>query len=91
MHGNSLLAAGGFAPVSKAWVDGMSHRYMGDNTLLEKRLFACESAIDELFHDDERARRQIFTKGAYGREGDDVGHPGALQYIDIGPVVEAGG
>src|SRR6185369_9930134 len=63
---------------------------MGDAALAEKRAFALEGAVDELVDQYEGSRRQYRPERSTSRKRDQVGHAGALEYVDVGPVVDVG-
>jgi hypothetical protein len=48
-------------------------------------------AVDELVDQHEGAGRQLLAERAAGRERNEVGDAGALQYVDIGAIVDVGG
>src|SRR5216684_7858593 len=69
----------------------MRHRHMGDAAFAEERAFAFVGAVDELIDQDEGAGRQFFLERAAGRQRHEIGNAGALEDVDIGPVVDVGG
>ena len=69
----------------------MRHRHVGDATSAEERACPVERAIDELVDQHEGAGRQLLLERAAGRERDQIGHARALQYIDVGAVVDVRG
>ncbi len=68
----------------------MGHRDVGDQPLTEKALLAREGAVNELVDHHEVTGRQVLAQRAAGRERQDIGDAGALQGIDVGPVVDRG-
>ena len=68
----------------------MRHRNMRDAALAEERALALVGAVDELVDQHEGAGRQVFLERAAGRQRDKVGDAGALEHVDIGPVVDVG-
>src|SRR6266478_5949269 len=62
------------------------------NTTRSKKTFsACESPIDELADHDKIAWGKLLAQAADGGERHDLGHPAALQRIDIGAKIDFGG
>ena len=64
---------------------------MRHQPLAEERALALVGAVDELVDQHEGARRQFLLERAAGRQRHQIGDAGALQDVDIGPVVDVGG
>jgi hypothetical protein len=69
----------------------MRHRHMRHQPLAEERALALVGAVDELVDQDKRTGRQFLLERAAGRQRHQVGDAGALEHVDIGPVVDIGG
>ena len=70
--------------------DRMRHRDMGDAAFAEERALALVRAVDELVDQHEGAGRQFLLERTAGRQRHQVGDAGALQDVDIGPVIDVG-
>ena len=68
----------------------MRHRHMRDTAFAEEGGFPPGGAVDELIDHHEGAGRQIFPERAAGRQGNEIGDPGAFQHVDVGAVVDVG-
>ena len=75
----------------QARADRMGHRHMGDKAGAEEAFLAGEGAVDELVGHHEGAGRQFLFQRAAGRDRDHIGDADALQGVDIGAVIDAGG
>ena len=90
-HDGDVLGHGGFGEVdAQARRYRMRHRYVGDATPAEKRTLAFVSAIHELIDQHKRSRRQILLERTTSRQRDKIGHAGAFEHVDIGPIVDIG-
>src|ERR1035437_1708895 len=67
------------------------HRHVGHQSGAKKTLLPGKGSINELVHNHEHAWPQILAQGTDRTDGDQVGHAGALQDINVGPVVDLGG
>jgi hypothetical protein len=66
-------------------------RDVGHAAFAEERALALVSAVDELVDQDEGAWRQVLFERAARRQRDQIGDAGALEDVDIGPVIDVGG
>ena len=69
----------------------MGEWHMRDAAGSEEAGFAAERAVDELIGEHEQAGIEIAAVGAAGGDGDDVGHAGALERVDVGAIVDGRG
>ena len=66
----------------------MRDRDMRDTAGAEEGFLARKTPVNELVHNDEMARRQIFSQGPHGGKRDEFRAANPLQRINIGAVIQ---
>ena len=84
-----LLGLGrGLDQVGEPRAHRIGHRHVRHAARAKEALLAREGAVDELVHQHEMAGRVVLLQRPAGRDGDEIGDPGALQGVDVGAEVD---